>query len=115
MDEDITPAAWVVLQATHDLQGGDAEASIDTSAVRAAALALIAGTDAAAEFQEPGGTYAGIEAQVWALKDAGYVLVDVGMAPATAPSHAAHVVVDDDYGIRLTEDGRAALTARSSN
>jgi hypothetical protein len=71
--DDITPAAWAVLQAAHDLQVSDDEASIDTSAVRSAALALVGGTDAALDFEEPGGTYAGIEAQIWALERAGYV------------------------------------------
>lgn len=113
--DDITPAAWAVLQAAHDLQGGDAEASIDTSAVRAAALALVGNTAVALDFRVPGGTYAGIEAQRWTAPDsAGYVAVDVGMAPATAPGHSAHVV-DDDYGVRVTDEGRAALAARAGH
>lgn len=57
--------------------------------MRAAALALIVGTDGAAEFQEPGGTYAGIEAQVWALRDAGYVLPAELAPPTTATAFPA--------------------------
>lgn len=111
---DLTTATWAVLQAAHELQHGDPDASIGTSEIRAAALAAVNGTDAAHDFQAPGGTYAGIEAQIWALSDAGYVAVDVGMASATALGHAAHVV-EDDYGIGVTDSGRAALAEHATS
>lgn len=111
--EELTPTAWTVLRAARDVSDRDGVTSVDASSVRDAVFASVGNDATLDDVQAPGGTYAGIEAPLWSLESAGFVVIDVGMAPATAPGQAAHVV-DDDYGVRITNEGREALRSREA-
>lgn len=114
---DMTPpeldsAQLAVLHAAIDVQGTDQSRSPSASEVRTRAEQLLNAAREAIPFQARGGSYDGIEAQIWELKTAGYVEIDVGLAPPTAPGMSAHVY-DEQVGVRATALGRWRVASSS--
>lgn len=96
-----------MLHALGQLQAEDQRGGVDLAVVRARALELLAGTDAAGDIAPQVGSYAGLEQHAWDLRDAGFAEIMTGAATINRPFHEAHQI--GGYGLRITPAGREAL------
>lgn len=107
----LSAADLAVLRAAIEVQGSNESHSPSAGEVRMRAEQLLNAARVVIPFQARSGTYAGIEAEIWKLQSAGYVVIDVGLASPTAVGMPAHVD-DEEVGVRATAKGRARVPMR---